>query len=201
MNNILKEYKMTTIPKQAAKSETQIKSIFLELEKYRLKMFKKFSIYCTVLITLLITFWTLGYINNKENSDILIWTITIIVAGWYFFCKDPLKEYRRYYKKRIIPIVLKPYGGKFYSEFGFFPVDDLKKFYITPWFDDNDLEDSFEYKVEDVKAQFSEIKLYNRYGGYSRNTYYRTKFKGAGIFIEMPFEFKSNIIKKAGVIF
>lgn len=160
--------------------EQQRDSFNSEFEKRnRLLNFKVFP--AVVIIVLLVV--ALG--GDGSFFSTLIFAFCIGTSWAY----KPALDYIHFYKRNVMPILVKMYGEFSYSLTSEIKKDEIKKLAISPSFDHIETEDSIVGELDNIGFQFCELKL-ERSGNNGRHT----MFKGCMVKLTMPFDFNSHTI-------
>ncbi|WP_100913348.1 DUF3137 domain-containing protein [Pseudoalteromonas spongiae] len=160
--------------------EKQRDSFNSEFEKRkRLLNFKVFP----VVVTLVLLVVALG--GDGSFFSTLIFAFCIGTSWAY----KPALDYIHFYKRNVMPILVKMYGEFSYSLTSEIKKDEIKKLAISPSFDHIETEDSIVGELDNIGFKFCELKL-ERSGNNGRHTL----FKGCMVKLTMPFNFNSHTI-------
>lgn len=160
--------------------EQQRDSFNSEFEKRkRLLNFKVFP----AVVTLVLLVVALG--GDGSFFSTLIFAFCIGTSWAY----KPALDYIHFYKRNVMPILVKMYGEFRYSLTSKIKKDEIKKLAISPSFDHIEAEDSIVGELDNIGFQFCELKL-ERSGNNGRHT----MFKGCMVKLTMPFNFNSHTI-------
>ena len=126
---------------------------------------------------------------GADGSYFSIIVITFFIGtGWAY---KPALDYIHFYKRNVLPLIVKMYGNFNYSLNASFTKDEIKKWALTPHFDYLKTEDSISGSVDNIGFEFSEVLL-ERGGRNGRST----SFQGCVVVLTMPFSFDSHTIVK-----
>lgn len=98
---------------------------------------------------------------------------TLFVLGgfaiWIFY---PELQYRRHYKEKLMPVLVRAFGDYHYDKDGSIDLDAVQTFDILPSYSRTTSEDHIQGEVEGVRFEFCELKL-ERKGSKSNITVHR----------------------------
>ncbi|HIF25993.1 MAG TPA: DUF3137 domain-containing protein [Micavibrio sp.] len=121
----------------------------------------------------------------QSGSDDPIAGLTVVVlGGLYAWVTSPKKQYNKAYKRNILPRLAHMMGMEYhgYRKIAMNAMRDTK---IVPKHDRYTAEDYFRGRYKGVDLEFSEIKLETEHRGKNGSKYYRTKFKGLAILLQI----------------
>lgn len=127
--------------------------------------------------------WLLLVIQSGSDDPIAGVTIAAMGAlyGWIIY---PKKQYLKAYKRNILPRLAHMMGleNHGHRKIAMNAMRDTK---IIPKHDRYTAEDYFRGRYKGVDLEFSEIKLETEHRGKNGSKYYRTKFKGLAILLQI----------------
>ncbi|WP_412776935.1 DUF3137 domain-containing protein [Thalassospira lucentensis] len=112
------------------------------------------------------------------------------LAAWVFY---PEIQYRRHYKQKLIPILVRAFGEYKYQNDGCINLDAVKVFDILPSYSSKSSEDYIQGDVDGVKFEFCELKLERRRSNNKGNI---NVHRGGALIITMPFQFTGHTVVK-----
>ncbi|MCS6203845.1 DUF3137 domain-containing protein [Shewanella baltica] len=127
-------------------------------------------------------------ISLASNHDPTILSL-IVLAGILMWVHLPEMQYKRHYKYKILPVLLKKLGDYRYSPDSCVNLDSVADFELMPRFSKQQSEDHIRGKVEDISFEFCELTLKSR-GSKSD----KIQFKGGVVIMTMPFSFESHTV-------
>lgn len=146
-------------------------------------------------------FHSLNYFNG-DGFQGFIALIVLPGMAWISYAYAPIYAYCQKFKDLIIPPIFKQYGFAFHSTGGM-DINRLKRSKIIPRYDRCRTEDRFSGSYKDVAIEGCEAHLETEHRGNKGRRYYKTRFQGIMIRIQVhkPFNAQTIITRDRGGFF